>query len=70
MNTLRSITKKNSKDRPGIEQIKGSLYQRHVYLCNPCALAESRAKTVFGHLKRPDSWVSLTPYKGMGLRLA
>ena len=41
INTLRSITKKNSKDRADIEQIKWSLYQRHVCFCNPCARAES-----------------------------
>ena len=41
INTLRSITKKNSKDRADIEQIKWSLYQRHVSFCNPCARAES-----------------------------
>ena len=38
---MRSITKKNSKDRAGIEQIKWSLYQRHVCFCNPCAHTES-----------------------------
>ena len=41
INTLRSVTKKNSKDRAGIEHIKWSLYQQHVCFCNPCARAES-----------------------------
>ena len=40
INTLRSITKKNRKDRAGIEQIKWSLYQWHVCFCNPRARAE------------------------------
>ena len=41
INTLRSITKENSKDRAGIEHKKWSLYQRHVCFCDPCARAES-----------------------------
>ena len=32
---------KNSKDRAGTEQIKWSLYLRHVCFCNPCERAES-----------------------------
>ena len=38
---MHSITKKNSKDRAGIEQIKWSLYQQHVCFCNTCAHTES-----------------------------
>ena len=53
---MRSITKKNSKDRAGIEQIKWSLHQRSVcFLLSWCArwaaLARTRPKTMFGHLK-------------------
>ena len=55
-NTLRSITKKNSKDRAGIEQIKWLLHQLHVCflqsLCKCWILwARAHVKTVFGHLK-------------------
>ena len=41
INTLHSITKKNSKDRAGLEHKKWSLYQQHVWFSNPCARAES-----------------------------
>ena len=41
------------KDKVGIKQIKWSLYQRHVCICNPCALWTNRigkSARVFGQL--------------------
>ena len=57
MNALCSITKKNSKDSAGIQQIKRSclLFATLMRALNRISKSSASAKTVFGHLKpRPN----------------
>ena len=57
--------KKNNTDSAGIEQIKWSLYCRHVWffaiLLRAIALARARAKSVFGHLNRSCAISTICP---------
>ena len=60
INALHSITKKNSKDRAGIEHKKMiAVSTACLFLPSLCtcwiASARVRAKTVFGHLKGPQT---------------